>query len=180
MTVYLIDGYNVLHEFLGHEVVDDLEDERNRLIDRIAGFMAGTSDRAIIVFDSKVQLLQKSESATPNVDVYFGSFSRSADSIIEREVFALSAGENVTVVSSDYNLQKTIFRPNVIRLSARQFVEDLQIHTKRIANLENCITMGHRIEDRIDPRTVEKLKALREKLAAEPSEGGPPRQGPGS
>lgn len=180
MTVYLIDGYNVLHEFLGHEVVDDLEDERNRLIDRIAGFMAGTSDRAIIVFDSKVQLLQKSESATPNVDVYFGSFSRSADSIIEREVFALSAGENVTVVSSDYNLQKTIFRPNVIRRSARQFVEDLQINTKRIATLENCITMGHRIEDRIDPRTVEKLKALREKLAAEPSEGGPPRQGPGS
>lgn len=180
MTVYLIDGYNVLHEFLGHEIVNDLEDERNRLIDRIAGFMAGTSDRAIIVFDSKVQSLQKCESATPNVDVYFGSFSRSADSIIEREVFSISAGENVTVVSSDYNVQKTIFRPNVIRRSARQFVEDLRIHTTRIANRENCITMGHRIEDRIDPGTMEKLKALRDKLAAEPGEDGPPEPGPKS
>ena len=34
------------------------------------------------------------------------------------------------VVSSDYQLQKTIFRPNVIRRSSRQFVGDLQEHTK--------------------------------------------------
>ena len=178
MTVYLIDGYNVLHEFLGHEVVNDLEDERKRLIDRIASYMGGTSDRAIVVFDSRVQMLQKIESATRNVEVFFGSFTRSADSIIEREVFALSAGESVTVVSSDYNLQKTIFRFNVIRRSSRQFVEDLQLHTKRIANPENCITMNHRIEDRIDPGTVDKLKALREKLAAETSKEGPPKRGP--
>ena len=79
-----------------------------------------------MVFDSHAQMLQKQESATANVEVYFGSFSRSADSIIEREVFALSAGENVIVVSSDYQLQKTIFRPNVIRRSSRQFVADLQ------------------------------------------------------
>ncbi len=176
MSVYLIDGYNVLHEFLGHEVVGDLEDERNRLVDRIASFMGGTSDRAIVVFDSRVQTLQKSESATGNVAVYFGSFSRSADSIIEREVFTTSAGENVTVVSSDYNLQKTIFRPNVIRRSARQFVDDLRIHTRRIANQQNCITMNHRIEDRVDSVTVDKLKALREKLTAEPGKEGPPKQ----
>lgn len=171
MTVYLIDGYNVLHELLGHEGVLDLEEERARLIDRIASFMGGTPDRAIVVFDSHSQMLQKSESATSNVEVYFGSFSRSADSIIEREVYAISAGENVVAVSSDYQLQKTVFRPNVIRRSSRQFVGDLQEHTKRIANLQNCITMGHRIEERIDPATVGKLKALRDELAA-PSVGG--------
>ena len=145
----------------------DLEDERKRLIDRIASYMGGTSDRAIVVFDSHAQMLQKKESATANVEVYFGSFSRSADSIIEREVYALSAGESVVVVSSDYQLQKTIFRPNVIRRSSRQFVADLQEHTKRIAISQNCITMSHRIEDRIDPETVDKLKALRDALAAE-------------
>jgi predicted RNA-binding protein with PIN domain len=176
MGVYLIDGYNVLHEFLGHQSVDDLESQRDHLIDRIASFMGGTSDRAILVFDSRVQTLQKSETATRNVEVYFGSFSKSADSIIEREVFALSAGQNVVVVSSDYNLQKTIFRPNVIRRSARQFVEDLQIHTRRIANPKNCITMNHRIEDRVDSATVDKLKALRENLTAEPAREGPPKQ----
>ena len=32
--------------------------------------------------------------------------------------------------------------------------------------------MNHRIEDRVDPETVEKLKALREKLAGKPEEKG--------
>jgi predicted RNA-binding protein with PIN domain len=184
MTVYLIDGYNVLHQVLGHKQAGsgkrggsggsdlDLEDERRRLIDRIASYMGRTSDRAIVVFDSHTQLLQKQESATANVEVFFGSFSHSADSIIEREVYALSAGENVIVVSSDYQLQKTIFRPNVIRRSSRQFVSDLQEETKRIAIPENCITMGHRVEDRVDPETVDKLKALRDSLLAKPEERG--------
>jgi hypothetical protein len=30
--------------------------------------------------------------------------------------------------------------------------------------------MSHRIEDRIDPDTVERLKALRDELAAQPEE----------
>jgi predicted RNA-binding protein with PIN domain len=148
----------------------DLEDERRRLLDRVASYMGGTSDRALVVFDSHSQVLQKNESATSNVEVYFGSFSQSADSIIEREVYALSAGENIVVVSSDYQLQKTTFLPNVVRRSSRQFVADLQAHTKRIANLENCITMGHRIEERIDPDTVDRLKALRDELASRPEE----------
>lgn len=177
MAVYVIDGYNVLHQLVGHRVVDDLEDERRRLINLIASYMGGTTDRAIVVFDSRTQSLQKQETATTNVEVYFGSFSRSADSIVEREVYALSSAETVIAVSSDYNLQKTIFRPNVIRLSSRQFVADLQQHTKTIAISKNCITMAHRIEERIDPSTVDKLKALRDELAAREREAGGPKRG---
>jgi predicted RNA-binding protein with PIN domain len=225
MTVYLIDGYNVLYQLLGQPREAgrgrrpdrpggsqrgeerrghgggrqrqgpqqggggggapaptglgerDLEDERRHLIDRIASYMGGTSDRAIVVFDSHAQMLQKTESATANVEVYFGSFSRSADTIIEREVYATSAGESVVVVSSDYQLQKTIFLPNVIRRSSRQFVADLQEHTKRIAISENCITMSHRIEERIDPGTVDRLKALRDELAKQPEGPGRPERG---
>ena len=181
MSVYLVDGYNLMHQMLGHRVTDNvpeegvepdlipyLEDERRRLIDRIASYMGGTSDRAIVVFDSRTQSLQKSESATANVEVYFGSFFLSADAIIEREVYALNAGETVVVVTSDYGLQKVIFRPNVVRRSSRQFVADLQAHTKKIANRANCITMGNRIEDRIASGTLDKLKALREGLDTPP------------
>lgn len=195
MTVYLIDGYNVLHQLIGHKRLPgdkvaaggprasgankvaagagtdpNLEDARKRLVDRIASYMGRTSDRAVVVFDSHSQLLQKQESATANVEVYFGSFSHSADSIIEREVFALSAGESVVVVSSDYELQKTILRPNVIRRSSRQFGQDLQDETKMIAISQNCTTMSHRIEDRVDAETVDKLKALRDSLAVKPEE----------
>jgi predicted RNA-binding protein with PIN domain len=170
VTVYLIDGYNLLHQVLGHKEIQDLEDERTRLVDRIASYMGGSSDRAIIVFDAAGQLLQKHESATKNVQVYFGSFSRSADSIIEREAFNISQGEGVVVVTSDYELQRTTFRPNVIRQSSRQFAEELQEHTKSVANSSECTTMSHRIEDRMDPGTVDRLKRLREKLSAHDEE----------
>lgn len=188
MSVYLIDGYNLMHELLGHPVSRDsgegneagsiahLEDERARLIDRIASLMGSSTDRAIVVFDSRAQALQKSESATANVDVYFGSFDRSADAIIEREVYALDAGESIVVVTSDYGLQKVVFRPNVVRRSSRQFVTDLQEHTKKIANRRNCITMGNRIEDRIASGTLDKLKALRDEWENAPGAPEEPRR----
>lgn len=223
MSVYLIDGYNLLHQILGqHDTrrgagrpgrqargrggsqagagqarrgagndltlpeeapgerrpVADLEDERRRLLDRIASYMGGTSDRAVVVFDSHSQVLQKSESATRQVEVYFGSFTHSADAIIEREVYALSPGQTVVVVSSDYVLQQTIFLPNVVRRSSREFANELQEDTKRIANRQNCITMSHRIEERIPSGTLEKLARLRDRLQEDAaSQEDPPRSG---
>jgi predicted RNA-binding protein with PIN domain len=171
-TVYLIDGYNVLHALralegrAATEPLDDgqLEDERGRLIDRISSFMGGTDDRAIIVFDSKKATIQRVQSAARNVEVYFASFSRNADTIIERETYALRTAGSIMVVTSDYGLQKTVFLPNVIRRSSRQFVHDLQDHTTKVANRENCITIGHRVEENVDAGTLSRLQALREQL----------------
>jgi len=179
MTVFLVDGYNVMHELRRSEGRDPeetlapglLEDERTRLLDRIASFMGGTTDRAIVVFDSSNSSLQKGQSATGNVQVYFGSLDRSADAIIERVTYALSAAENVVVVTSDYGLQKTIFLRNVTRCSSRQFVSDLQHHTREVANSENCTRMVHRVEDRIDSESLESLRELRRRLE-EDSGGG--------
>lgn len=148
-----------------------LGDERDRLLVRIASFMGGSSDRAIVVFDSHEARIQKTRSESPNVAVYFASFSRSADAIIERETYSLSreakAEQDIVVVTSDYGLQKTIFLPNVTRRSSRQFIHDLQEHTKTVANRENCIRMGHRVEDRLDDQSLERLKALRDRLSDE-------------
>lgn len=179
MTTYLIDGYNVLHALLRAEGREDagrvdeggLGDERDRLLARIASYMGGTSDRAIVVFDSHQASIQKTRSESPNVAVYFASFSRSADAIIERETYSLSRegqqAQAIVVVTSDYGLQKTIFLPNVTRRSSRQFIQDLQEHTKTIANRSNCTTMGHRVEDRLDDQSLARLKALRDQLSDE-------------
>ena len=177
MTIYLIDGYNVLHALLraegrgeGTEIAaGHLEDERRRLLDRIASYMGGTRDRAIVVFDSRGAKIQKTTSESKNVYVYFASFARSADSIIEREVYSLSQpggpAPDIVVVTSDYGLQKTVFLPNVTRRSSRQFIEDLQAHTRSIANLSDCTTMGHRVEDRLDEESLDRLIALRKRLS---------------
>lgn len=176
MTVYLIDGYNVLHALRREEGrapgsermrPGELEGERARLIDRIASFMGGTRDRAVVVFDAHGAALQKAESAAANVQVYYGSLTRSADAIIERVTYTVSAEEDVVVVTSDYGLQKTIFLPNVTRRSSRQFVDDLQAHTRKVANHTDCIRIVHRVEERLDPDSLEALKDLREQLSRE-------------
>ncbi len=74
MTVYLIDGHNVLHELLGHIGVVRSRGGAQPLDRPHRELHGGTSDRAIVVFDSSKQRLQKTESATGNVEVYFGSF----------------------------------------------------------------------------------------------------------
>jgi predicted RNA-binding protein with PIN domain len=171
--IYLIDGYNLLHALVRAEGRKELgetlepgrlEDERNHLLDWVASFMGGTKDRAIVVFDASHSSLQKQANAGRNVEVYFGSFSRSADSIIEREAYSLGEAETIIVVSSDYDIQKTVFRANVTRRSSAQFVLDLQEYTRKVAVLEKCTTIGHRVEDRIDTETLTKLKAFRESL----------------
>lgn len=174
MTVHIIDGYNVLHELRRQQGKEThaarldpgaLADERARFVDRIASFMGGTADRAIIVFDSHTAALQKVESATPNVEVYFGSFERSADTIIERTAYVLRAAENVVVITSDYGLQKTVLSASVMRKSSRQFVDELQADTRKVAISTDCTRMVHRVEERIDATSLERLKSLRDCLA---------------
>lgn len=190
MTFYLIDGYNVLHELRkaqgkrvkkrakgrmkepGEEEKLDpaaLEGERRRLVDRIAGYIASRGERAIIVFDSQKASLEHVHSTAPNVEVYFGSFSRSADAIIERQAYALKEEERLFVVTSDYEVQKTTFLANVYRRSSRQFVQDLQRYTTRLAKSADCTRMEHRVEERLDETSLNRLKRLRDQLGREPN-----------
>jgi predicted RNA-binding protein with PIN domain len=173
VTVYLIDGYNLLHALIKAESrcglgetlePGRLEDERHRLLDRVASFMGGTKDRAIVVFDARKSKLEKQVVSARNVEVFFGSFDRSADSIIERAAYSLREYEGIIVVSSDYDIQKTVFQANVTRRSSAQFVLDLSENTKKVAEFRKCTTIGHRVEDRIDAETLEQLKALRASL----------------
>jgi predicted RNA-binding protein with PIN domain len=175
VTVYLIDGYNLLHALRSSEGrptegrfgPGELDDERRRLLDRIASFMGSKSDRAIVVFDAQRQHLQAASSNARNVEVFFGSFSRSADAIIEREAYALRSEQKIIVVTSDYALQQTVFLPNVVRRSSRQFIEDLRDDTTKVANLQDCTRIGHRVEERLDAESLSLLRELRESLEHE-------------
>lgn len=175
MTLYIIDGYNVLHALMesrgrGEELTPiDLERERERLVDQVASYMAGTSDRAIAVFDSKRARLERSEAASRNVEVYFGSFSRSADTIIERVAYQLRRDETVIVVSSDYVLQQTVFSPSqgrfpVVRRSSAQFVAELQSNVRAISSTKTGPGNAHRVEDRVASEMLERLRKLRHDL----------------
>lgn len=177
MTVYLIDGYNLLHAMLKAENREggramDLEQERARLVDRLASFMGGTNDRAIAVFDSKKAKLERVQTASPNVEVYFGSLRRSADTIIERAAYRLRRDETIVVVTSDYALQQTVFSPgvgnySVVRQSSAQFIAELGSDAVSVSRRSTGPSVERRVEDALAPGVADRLRQLRDALQQE-------------
>ncbi len=67
-------------------------------------------------------------------------------------------------MSLQYHLTTSSRRPSFVPMLSAvcpgNLVGDLQEHTKRICKiLQIVLQMGHRIEERIDPDTAERLKA---------------------
>lgn len=189
MALFLIDGYNVLHALLRAEGIPPPRDglgwdhARERLIDRLASHMAGTRDRAVAVFDSRRARLERRQTASPNVEVYFGSLSRSADVIIERVAYRVRQDETVVVVSSDAVVQQTVFAPcqgrfPVVRQSSEQFVAEIYESARNIAREGRLGAAGfHRVEDRLSQEQLEKLRQLRDLLEREGGGSGRPKEG---
>ncbi|NLT34503.1 MAG: hypothetical protein GXX83_01190 [Gaiellales bacterium] len=174
MTVYLIDGYNLLHALVKAENRGagpgmDLERERERLVDRLASFMGGTNDRAIAVFDSRQARLERAQTVSPNVEVYYGSLRRSADTIIERAAYRLRRDETIVVVTSDYVLQQTVFSPGVgnhpvVRQSSAQFIAELRTDATNVTRRSVGPAVERRVEDALAPGVAEHLRQLRDDL----------------
>ena len=174
MKVFIIDGYNVLHELRRHQGKEAhgarldpgaLADERARLVDRIASSWGARRIAPSWYSIATRRRCRKRSLQRPMSRCTSARFERSADAIIERTAYVLRAAENVVVVTSDYGLQKTVFTSSVMRQSSRQFVDELQSHTRKVANSTDCTTMVHRVEERIDATSLERLKSLRDCLA---------------
>jgi predicted RNA-binding protein with PIN domain len=90
-TLYLFDGYNVLH-------AAGLE-EREELIDSLASFVAVRGARGVVVFDGV------------GADSKFGAlevrFARNADALLERLAAEHRDQERVCLVSSDAAVRGT-------------------------------------------------------------------------
>jgi len=147
----------------------DLERERERLVDRLASFMGGTNDRAIAVFDSRQARLERAQTVSPNVEVYFGSLRRSADTIIERAAYRLRRDETIVVVTSDYVLQQTVFSPGVgnhpvVRQSSAQFIAELRTDATNVTRRSVGPAVERRVEDALAPGVAEHLRQLRDDL----------------
>ena len=97
--------------------------------------------------------------------VVFSPYGSSADKVIEK--LAHDARENrleVMVVTSDATIQDTVFGGGVDRMSANGFsleMEDLGDEAKRDRTLE--VHRRSTVAERINPETLAKLKALRDR-----------------
>jgi predicted RNA-binding protein with PIN domain len=140
-TLYLFDGYNLLHagEFA----------ERAELVDLLASFVASRGVRGVVVFDGVGE-----ERMIGPLTVRFAAH---ADDVLERLAAENRASELVCVVSTDALVRRTSGQ-EVRKLTSRAFLDDLDPvrHTERDQR-----GAGGRVGDRLDAETRERLERLR-------------------
>lgn len=140
-TLYLFDGYNLLHagEF----------SDRNELVDMLASFVASRGARGVLVFDGVGE-----EREVGPLSIRFAGH---ADDVLERLAAENRASELVCIVSSDAAVVRTSGQ-EVRKLGSRQFLADL-------SPVEHTETeqrgAGGRIRDNLDAETRAKLERLR-------------------
>jgi predicted RNA-binding protein with PIN domain len=137
-TLYLFDGYNVLHagEFHG---------DVRELTDTLASFVAVRGARGIVVFDGVGR------------DEQFGPlevrYAENADALLERLASEHRERERVCLVSSDLAVRGTSGQ-EVAHLGSRTFVRDLE-------PTQHSESRPGQLGDRLDPATRERLERLR-------------------
>ena len=136
-TLYLFDGYNLLH-------AGRFADARE-LGDRLASFVALRGARGVLVFDG----VGSDEQRGP-LDVRFVA---DADALLERLAAEHRARERVCLVSSDAAVRGTSGQ-EVLKVSSRTFVAELEParHGERAPSS---------LADRVDEETRRRLERLR-------------------
>jgi predicted RNA-binding protein with PIN domain len=140
---YLFDGYNLLHAG-GYS-------DPQRLVDRLAGFVAEKGARGVVVFDG-----EGADAAYGALDV---RFARHADELLERLAADNRERIEVVLVSTDRAIRDTA-GAGVRKIHSREFAGELGADrppARRAA--------GGKVEDALDPETRKRLEEWRRKRA---------------
>jgi predicted RNA-binding protein with PIN domain len=143
-TLYLVDGYNVLHagDFRG----------RAELVDRLASFVALRGARGVVVFDGV-----GSDVTRGRLEV---RYAHPADPLLERLAADHRGRERVCLVSSDAAIRQTAGQEVAMRAS-KEFAREL-------ADAPPSPPEGRArstVEDALDAATRERLEEWRRRRA---------------
>jgi predicted RNA-binding protein with PIN domain len=136
-SLYLFDGYNLLHA--------GPYDRVRELADALAGFVATRGARGILVFDGGGEDLELGPLSV--------RYAPDADALLERLAAEHRRREHVVLVSSDRTVRGTAGR-QVVQLSSQTFFRDLEPAVQAGAPPGG-------LGDRLDPETRARLERLR-------------------
>jgi len=131
----LIDGYNIIFAWsdLKEVAKESLELARKKLIDRISNVAAVKNENVIIVFDAyKVKGGKGTVEEEGNVTVVYTKEAETADTYIEKVSHKLSKNNLVRVATSDSMEQIIIIGSGAFRISAENFLKEVEIVEKEI------------------------------------------------
>src|SRR3954469_17951415 len=137
-TLYLFDGYNLLHAGPFRDA--------SELVDALASFVATRGARGVVVFDGGGDEVDRGPLAV--------RYAPDADTLLERLAAENRERERVALVSSDATVLGTAGH-QVARLSSQTFFREL-----RPATTPEPPPPGG-LGDKLDPETRERLERLR-------------------
>ncbi|MDQ3381549.1 MAG: NYN domain-containing protein [Actinomycetota bacterium] len=140
-TLYLFDGYNVLH-------AGEFSDPSD-LVDMLASFVAGRGVRGVVVFDGTGEERQ--------IGPLSVRYAAHADDLLERLAAEHRGTELVCIVSSDDAVRR-VSGQEVRKLTSRLFLAELQPARHQEIQQKGA---GSRVGDRVDSKTREQLDRLR-------------------
>jgi hypothetical protein len=158
----IVDGYNLIYVTDRYRKWrdNDLEMARIKLIEDLATLQMLDDYKVVLVFDAAKTGAKGSHHAQIlGIDVWFTRSGETADQMIERMVFKGGYEGDIVVATSDYSQQKVIFKPGVLRKSARELVNDLESTEKE---LQTTSKKGarFRLEERLDSALRQALERI--------------------
>jgi uncharacterized protein len=123
----IIDGYNLLHagRSLTRLNVAGLQQERERLIDRLAAYRRKRLCDITVVFDGwQSGWTTENRDRQKGVDLVFSKLEEKADEVIKRMM--KEKGTGVTVITSDREIARFAEKISVSVVSSEQFVEKME------------------------------------------------------
>jgi predicted RNA-binding protein with PIN domain len=164
----IVDGYNIIFAWPELVALKDvkLEDARELLLAMLADYAAMTRQSVTVVFDSHRRPdAAASEQLVNGLRVIYSGRKASADHVIERLLFEARSGDEVTIATSDA-LQRDLalgrqFK-TVSALTLKSQVDAvLTRRNQQMSDRRAQSDIARRLEDRLDPKTRERLEQLR-------------------
>ena len=131
----IVDGYNIIFSWtdLAELARGDIDAARRKLCDELSSFAGFTKCRLLVVFDGWKQKGNPGEkSQFHNIQVVFTKEGETADAYIEALAAEIGNNYAVRVASSDSLVQISSFRSGVLRMSARELMDEVEAARKEM------------------------------------------------
>jgi len=131
----IVDGYNIIFSWsdLAELARGDIDAARRRLCDILSSYAGFTKCRLVVVFDGYKQKGNPGEkSQFHNIQVVYTKEGETGDAYIEALTAEIGNNYSVRVATSDNLVQLSSFRSGVLRMSARELMEEVAAAEKEM------------------------------------------------
>ena len=131
----IVDGYNIIFAWdrLAEMAKNDLDAARRALLDDLSSYAGFKKARVVVVFDGYKRKGNPGEKFTfHNIQVVYTAEGETGDAYIEALVSEIGTNFNLRVATSDSLVQLASIRSGVLRVSARELQEEVEIAKKEM------------------------------------------------